>query len=77
MRLVLADTFGNVFLVVAVLVIVGVAIGFLKLADNSRKGTVLLLALALFVVAPTIPTGDDRLMHGVVAIIGFQVSLGY
>lgn len=48
MRYVLADTFGNVFLVVAILVIIGVAIGFLKLADNSRKGTVLLLAFALF-----------------------------
>lgn len=71
-----ADTFGNVFLAVAVLVIAAMSVVFLRLTNHGPKAGVLLIGLALYVAAPLMPDNNDRLLRGVEGVIRFTGFVG-
>jgi hypothetical protein len=71
-----ADTFGNAFLAVAILIIAAAAVGFLRLTNHGPKGAVLLIGLALYLGAPMIPDNNDRLLHGVEGVLRFTGFIG-
>jgi hypothetical protein len=71
MECLIADAFGNIYVVVAVLAIACIALAFRNLATRTRKGTVLLLGFALCVVAKQLGgLTDDRLLRGLAGIAG-------
>jgi di/tricarboxylate transporter len=74
--LLFADTFGNVFIAVAILIIAAMSVAFLRLTNHSPRGAVLLIGLALFVLAPMMPDNNDRLLRGVEGVIRFTGFVG-
>src|SRR5213082_402939 len=70
------DSFGTVFLVIAVMVIIAASVGFWFLSRVAPKGVVLATGVALYVVGVFLTFDESRLMHGVAGLLKFTGFVG-
>ena len=70
------DTFGQIFIVVAILVIVAGGIGFWTLSRYAPKGIALGVAAVLYVLSFLIGDGGSREMHGALGMLRMLGFMG-
>ncbi len=70
------DTFGTVFVVVAIVVVILAAIGFWYLSRYAPRGAVLVVALAMYAAGVVLVAGESRVMHGISGLLKLTGILG-
>ncbi len=77
--MILADTFGSVLVAVGITVVLAAAVGFWLLSRVAPRGTVLVVAIAVYVVAvvgSVLSAGDSRVLLGITGILKFSGFVG-
>lgn len=70
------DDFGYVFLAIVVLAIVGSIVLFWFLSRQAPRGTVLAVAIAIYIAGVVISPGSTRVMVGVAGLLKFIGFIG-
>jgi hypothetical protein len=77
--MIIADTFGNIFLVATVIAVVAAVIGFWYVSQRAPRGAVLGIAVVIYVVgvALSITAQDPRLLNGISGVCKFVGFVGF
>jgi hypothetical protein len=72
----LADVTGTILIAVGLVVVLGGVVGLWFVSRSAPKGTVLAIAVSIYLMSFLIPRGTDRLLHGLAGVMGLFGLIG-